>query len=249
MLGIIGATESEVEDIRAVLSDEVTFERAGISFYHGSYEGHECVLAKAGVGKVNAAICAQAMIDRYKPAAIVNTGTAGGLDVRAHVGDIILSTEAIEHDMDCTKFGYQPGEIPDLEKSEVFDGVRFKASEELRRLVMEGAGEAFAALSEDVLPKDADIRLIEGVILSGDEFVSSKEQKERLMRDFSGSCCEMEGASIAHVCALNHVPFLIIRAISDSAEEGAAENYHDFEAKAAKRSAALCLGLLKAMKD
>lgn len=236
MLGIIGAVESEIEDIRAGLSETEVFEKAGLTYYHGRYKGRECVLSMAGVGKVNAALCTQIMIDKFSPSAIINTGTAGGLAPEVHIGDVVMSTEAIEHDMDCTKFGYRPGEIPDLKKSEVFDGVAFRASEEMRKLARAAAKKAVP-----------DMRLLDGVILSGDEFVSSKEQKERLLRDHRGSCCEMEGAAIAHVCALNKVPFLILRAISDSADEGATDNYHDFEAKVAKNSAKLCLAMLELM--
>ena len=235
MLGIIGAMESETEGIVSELSDVKETRAAGLTFYQGSYKGHDCVVVKAGIGKVNAAMCTQALIDHFPVSAVINSGVAGALDPRLHIGDIVLSTDAIEHDMDAGGLDYSPGVIPDMEVRDGFDGVRFRASGELRTLAEKTAA--------SVLP---DVRVLSGTVLSGDAFIASGEQKDRLRDTFSGAaCCEMEGAAIAHVAFLNRLPFLIIRAISDGADDGALMDYPTFEKHAAESSIKLCLGMLE----
>ena len=233
MLGIIGAMESEIEGIVSELSDVKETKATGLIFYQGSYKGRDCVVVKAGIGKVNAAMCTQALIDHFPVSGIINSGVAGALDERLHKGDIVLSTDAIEHDMNVGGLGYTPGVIPDMEVREGFDGLRFQASESLRTLAEE------AAAAE--IP---DIHLLSGTVLSGDIFISSEKQKDWLINTFSGTCCEMEGAAIAHVCFQNRIPFLIIRAISDGADDGALMDYPTFEKHAAANSIKLCLGIL-----
>ena len=234
MLGIIGAMESETDGIRAELSDIKEKRAAGLTFYQGSYHDRECVVVKAGIGKVNAAMCTQALIDNYPVTAIINTGVGGALSPALHIGDIVLSTAAIEHDMDAGGLDYAPGVIPDMEIREGFDGLKFSASEALLALAQEATAKH--------LP---DTHVMKGLILSGDVFISSREQKERLISVFGGDCCEMEGAAIAHVCFQNSIPFLIIRAISDGADDQALMDYPTFEKKAAKNSIALSLGMLE----
>ena len=235
MLGIIGAMESEIKGIVSELSEVRETRAAGLTFYEGSYKGHSCVVVKAGIGKVNAALCTQALIDHFPVSAVINSGVAGALDSRLHIGDIVLSTDALEHDMDAGGLDYAPGVIPDMELREGFDGVRFKASEELRALAEKTAA--------SVLP---DAHVLSGTVLSGDVFVASKEQKDRLISTFKdAACCEMEGAAIAHVAFLNRLPFLIIRAISDGADDGALMDYPTFEKHAAESSIKLCLGMLE----
>ena len=234
MLGIIGAMDSEVTGIIERLSNISRLDRAGLSFYKGSYNGHECVIVKAGVGKVNAAMCTQLMIDAFQVDAIVNSGVAGALNPKLSIGDIVLGETAIEHDMDATGLGFAPGEIPGMEPGEAFDGIRFSASRELIDKAMQAAS--------DVLP---DTHVLTGTVLTGDAFIASGAQKHRITELFSGDCCEMEGAAIAHVCSQNQVPFLVVRAISDSADDSADMDYPSFERLAAANSIKLSLRLIE----
>lgn len=227
MLGLIGAMEAEIAGIRAALSDVTEMRYAGLTFYQGSYEGQPCVVVRAGVGKVNAALCTQALIDHFPVTAIINTGIAGGLDERLRIGDLVLCTDAVEHDVDAEAFGYKPGQIPQL------DVFSFTASAALRELAMEVAKEKLPAL-----------HCLAGRVLTGDQFISSHAKKEALIQTFHGACCEMEGAAIAHVCHLNRVPFLIVRAISDNANDDAESDYPTFEKHAIAHSVTLTLGML-----
>ena len=227
MYAFIGAMEEEVAGIRAALSDPVTRTIAGLSFTEGSYKGHRCVAVKAGVGKVNAALCTQALIDHYDVSCVINTGIAGSLDPAVGIGDIVLCTEAIQHDVDAGAFGYKPGQIPQMDCSV------FPADEGLRKEAREAAAD---------LPHK--VRVHEGIVVTGDQFICSKEKKEALRARFHGMCCEMEGAAIAHVAWLNQKPFLIVRAISDNADNDAEMDYTAFERQAIDNSVALSLSLL-----
>lgn len=233
MLGIIGAMDSEVNGIIAELSDVTELSAAGLVFHKGSYQGHECVIVKAGVGKVNAAMCTQLMIDNFKVDAIVNSGVAGSLNPRLGIGDIVLGKIAIEHDINGCGLDYPQGMIPDMETNDSFDGIRFYASEELL--------EKARLAAEKALPK-THVHI--GTVLTGDIFIASGSKKDKLSQRFEGDCCEMEGAAIAHVCNLNGVPFLIIRAISDSADDSAEMDYPSFEKLAAENSIKLSLELI-----
>lgn len=228
MLAMIGAMEEEVAGILAALSDTETHIYAGRTVTEGSYRGSRCVVVQAGVGKVNAALCTQMIIDRYAPDGIVNTGIAGSLNPDIAIGDLVLSTDAVEHDMDASTFGYAPGQIPGL------DTRFFTADAGLRTL----AKEAAAA----VLPQ---LGCHEGRVVTGDQFIGSAEKKDWLKATFSGDCCEMEGAAIAHVCHINRVPFLIVRAISDSADQSAQMDYPAFEKMAIANSVRLSLAMIE----
>lgn len=228
MLALIGAMEEEVAGVRAALSGTNTHEYAGLSFTEGGYCGHRCVVVRAGVGKVNAALCTQVLIDHFPVSAVVNTGIAGAVSPAVGIGDLVLCTDALEYDMDATDFGYAPGQIPRM------DTLAFPADAALRALAKEAAA--------TVLP---DIKVHEGRVLSADRFLSSLSEKEALYREFQGACCEMEGAGIAHVCYLNQMPYLVMRAISDNADDTAEIDYNTFEKLAIERSIRLSLELLK----
>ena len=226
MLGIIGAMDEEVAKIKEKM-DGVNVETiSAMDFYEGSLHGHPVVVVRSGIGKVNAAMCAQILALKYKVDAIINTGIAGSLDADINIGDIVLSTDTLEHDMDAVAFGYPVGQIPRM------DTLSFTADEKLRLLAKE--------VCEEVNP---DISVFEGRIVSGDQFVSNKEKKEWLVNTFAGRCTEMEGAAIGHSAYLNKIPFLIIRAISDKADDSATVDYPTFEAKAIEHSVRLLLGL------
>ena len=228
MLGIIGAMDEEVARMKEQMKDAQVQTWAGMEFYRGRINGKEAVVVRSGIGKVNAAVCAQILADRYEVSAIVNTGIAGSLDGKIDIGDIVLSTDALQHDMDATNFGYPLGQIPRMEV------LSFQAD---RRLL-----ELARTCCKEVNP---DIHVYEGRVVSGDQFVSSQEKKEWLIRNFKGSCTEMEGAAIAQAAYLNGIPFLIIRAISDKADNSATMDYPAFEAQAIDHSVNLMLEMIR----
>ena len=228
MLGIIGAMDEEVARLKEQMEDAQVQTWAGMEFYRGRINGKEAVVVRSGIGKVNAAVCAQILADRYEVSAIVNTGIAGSLDGKIDIGDIVLSTDALQHDMDATNFGYPLGQIPRMEV------LSFQAD---RRLL-----ELARTCCKEVNP---DIHVYEGRVVSGDQFVSSQEKKEWLIRNFKGSCTEMEGAAIAQAAYLNEIPFLVIRAISDKADNSATMDYPSFEAQAIAHSVNLMLEMIR----
>lgn len=216
-IGIIGAMELEVETLKAQMQINKIEKRASMEFYEGSMDGKEVVIVRSGVGKVNAAMCVQILADIFHVTHIINTGVAGSLDASIDIGDIVVSSDALHHDVDATIFGYRPGEVPQLGM------LAFTAD----AAMIESAKSA-------CLEANPDIRVFTGRVVSGDQFISDSAVKERLTRLFSGSCTEMEGASIAHAATLNEIPFVIIRAISDKADHSAEVEYPVFEKKAAQ---------------
>lgn len=221
-IGIIGAMESEVELLKQKLNIDTVVTRTSMDFYCGKLQDVDVVVVKSGVGKVNAALCAQLLADTFQVTHIINTGVAGSLNATLDIGDILVSRDAVHHDVDVTIFGYRPGEVPSL-------GIReFPADEAMMTAAVETCKE---------INPDISVRM--GRVASGDQFISSKEAKERIIDLFAGDCAEMEGASIAQTAFLNHLPFVIIRAISDKADDSAEMDYPSFELAAAKHSAAL----------
>ena len=222
MLGIIGAMDAEVAKLKELMTEVDVIKTASMEFYKGKLNGRKAVVVRAGIGKVNAACCTQVMIDRFPVSCVINTGIAGSLRAEIDIGDIVLATDAVEHDMDVAIFGYAPGQVPGLKVD------AFLADAKLRQTAKESC--------EQVNP---DIHVYEGRIVTGDQFISSKEKKEWLLTTFDGYCTEMEGAAIAHAAYLNEVPFLIVRAISDKADDSAEMDYPTFEAKAIEHSVRL----------
>lgn len=222
MIGIIGAMEQEVAKLKEMMEDVKVTKKASMEFYEGTLNGTQAVVVQAGIGKVNAACCTQTLIDTFQVSCVINTGIAGSLRSEINIGDIVLATDALEHDMEVSVFGYEPGQIPGL------DTFSFPADEHLRQVAKESC--------EKVNP---DISVYEGRVVTGDQFISSKEKKKWLIDTFQGCCTEMEGAAIAHAAYLNQVPYLIVRAISDKADDSAEEDYPTFEAKAIERSVRL----------
>lgn len=222
MLGIIGAMDEEVARLKEAMSNVAIKTKASMDFYSGEMNGKNVVIVRSGIGKVNAGICAQILIDEYNVDYIINTGIAGGLNPEINIGDIVLSTDTVQHDVDATGFGYKVGVIPRMETSV------FVADDKLREFAKKA--------SKKVNP---DIEVFEGRVVSGDQFISDKSKKDYLVTEFQGYCAEMEGAAIAQVAYLNDVPFLIIRAISDKADESATVDYPVFEAKAIENTVKL----------
>lgn len=228
MLGIIGAMTEEVAQLKDMMTDINVMEKGGMSFYNGKIFDKPVVVVKCGVGKVNAAMCTQIMIDNYDVSGIINTGIAGSLDANINIGDIVIATDTLEHDMDVAALGYGPGIIPDMDIS------IFKADENLRRTALKVAS-----------GNEFDIDTFTGRVLSGDQFICSSEKKDWLINTFGGRCCEMEGGAIAHVACLNDIPFLIVRAISDKADDSAEMDYPEFAEKAIDNSIKLITGIIK----
>lgn len=227
-IGIIGAMEEEVAALREKLTDVKLLRKASMDFYSGSLHGIEAVIVRSGIGKVNAGICTQILADLYQVDAVINTGIAGSLKAEINIGDIVISTDTLQHDMDATGFGYEPGVIPRMETS------IFQADAEL----MEKA----KAACEEAVP---EIQVFTGRVVSGDQFISDKGVKARITDQFGGMCTEMEGAAIAQAAYLNQIPFVIIRAISDKADDSAVADYPTFERQAIAHSVALVENFVK----
>ena len=232
MLGIIGAMDVEVAKIKERLENVEVQTFGGMDFYKGNFEGKSVVVVRSGIGKVNAAVCAQILADRYQVSGIVNTGIAGSLMAKIDIGDIVLSTDALQHDMDATNFGYPAGQIPRM------DVLSFPADPKLLALAKECCGRV-----------NPEIHTYEGRVVSGDQFISDQKKKDWLIETFHGYCTEMEGAAIAQAAYLNGIPFLIIRAISDKADNSANVDYPTFEAQAIIHSVNLMLEMIRCYEE
>ena len=229
-LGIIGAMDVEVATLKAKMEHIQVQSHAASEYFEGTLEGCPVVVVQCGVGKVNAAMCAQVLASVYGVTHIVNTGIAGSLSAELDIGDLVISKDAMYHDFDCVHFGYEMGRVPGM------DVVAFPADAALAEL-------AFAA-AEDVNAGHSKI----GRVASGDLFVAAKSAKEAIIAKTSAVCTEMEGAAIAHTAYRNGIPFVIIRAISDKADDSAEMDYPTFEAIAAHRCAAVTCRLAAALK-
>ena len=230
-LGIIGAMEEEVETLLGLMEEKRESERAGSRFFDGTLEGLPVTVVQCGVGKVNAALCTQILCDCFGVTHLVNTGIAGSLCADLDIGDLVVSQDAMYHDMDAVAFGYPMGQVPGM------DVISFPADDAL-------IGYAFAA-AEAVNPGHTKI----GRVASGDQFVASKEVKQRIIDLTKGLCTEMEGAAIAQTAYRNKLPFVILRAISDKADDSAEMDYPSFERIAAHRCAAVTQGLARQLKE
>lgn len=230
IIGIIGAMEEEVAALKEKMQLEEVFSRASMDFYKGTLQGKQVVVVRSGIGKVNAGLCTQILADVFGVSAVINTGIAGSLDARIDIGDIVISTEALQHDMDATQFGYPLGQIPRMET------LAFPADEKMTALAK--------ACCEEVNP---EIKVFTGRVVTGDQFVASKEVKNRIKENFAGLCTEMEGAAIAQAAWLNKIPFVIIRAISDKADDSAEMDYPTFERQAIIHSVRLTEEMIRRM--
>ena len=229
-LGIIGAMEQEVETLLRQMTEKTCLSKAGSDFYEGKLEGVDAVVVRCGIGKVNAALCAQILCDGFAVTHIVNTGIAGSLSNDLDIGDLVISRDAMYHDFDCCHFGYAPGQVPGLP-------VSFPADETLIRLAKQAVEEVHPGHSK------------EGRVASGDLFVSHQEQKDAIIAKTGALCTEMEGAAIAHTAWKNGVPFVIIRAISDKADDSAEMDYPTFERIAAHRCAEVTRTLARQLQN
>ena len=226
MVGIIGAMSIEVDALKAAMTDKKTENISGIEFVSGKLYGREAVVAQSGIGKVFAAICAQTMILRYNVDILINTGVAGTLSAKLSINDIAVSSDCVQHDMDTSALGDEVGLISGI------NIVNIPADKQLCDDVCDAA-ESLGFVAQA------------GTIASGDSFISSNDKKKYIAETFSAIACEMEGAAIAQVCFVNKVRYVVIRAISDSADGEAEMSYDEFSKIAAERSAKVVKKILE----
>lgn len=229
-LGIIGAMDIEVAALKEKMEHVTMITKAGMEFYEGVLEGLDVVVVQCGVGKVNAALCVQVLCDCFGVNAVVNTGIAGSLYAGLDIGDLVVSQDAMYHDMDVRVFGYPIGQVPAMP-------LCYLADEKLIQYAMEAA--------EAVNPGHATV----GRVASGDQFICGKDQKNFIIEHTGAVCTEMEGAAIAHAAYRNRTPFVIIRAISDKADDSAEMDYPTFENIAAHRCAQVAMAMAKRIKE
>ena len=222
-LGIIGAMTIEVDTLKEHMTEKNISVRAGMEFCAGKLSGLDAVVVQCGVGKVNAALCVQVLCDCFDVTHVVNTGVAGSLCAELDIGDLVISQDAVYHDFDCSVINdaYRVGQVPGLP---VWS---FPADSVMMDLAMQAA--------EMINPGHNKI----GTVASGDQFICNKDVKERIIANTGAVCTEMEGAAIAHAAWRNQVPFVVLRAISDKADDSAEMDYPTFEVIAAKRCAAV----------
>ena len=226
-IGIIGAMSAEVEGLISMLEGDASETVSGIEFHTGNLFGKRVAVAKCGIGKVFAALCTEAMIMKYSPSLIVNTGVGGALSGELKPTDTVIAVNACQHDMDTSALGDPKGLVSGINK------IYFDADARAVEILKSSAGEL-------------GIRAICGTVASGDRFVADREEKGRIASDFGAVACEMEGAAVAHCAYVNETPFALIRAISDSADGDANMDYSEFLPLAAKISTSLTLALIKA---
>ena len=208
-VGIIFAMEEELEELLKYLKIEKEYTIFDLSFYEGSINGVYCVMVRSGVGKVNAARATQILIDNIKVDYIFNIGVAGGISKSLKVGDIVIGEKLVQHDFDITAFNHDKGYIPEI-------GVYIQTDDYLFRL------------ANNVLKSDDKINVVSGVISSGDIFCTEVKMGQKINSKFNALCVEMEGASIAQICYLNHIPFLVLRSISDTPNNDNVITYEEF---------------------
>lgn len=226
MIGIIAAMDIELELLKRNIEDPRKHLISGTEFVSGTIYGKPVVAAVCGIGKVNAAVCAQSMILEYEPDCVINTGVAGALSGELKVFDVVAATGAVQHDVDTTALGDAPGFVSTV------NTIVFQTNEALTNTLL-GSIEGIGA------------HAVSGRVASGDQFIYKSEDKKRICEQFGAVACEMEGGAIAQVCHLNQIPCAILRAISDGADEGASMSYAAFAAKAAENSAKALLDFIK----
>ncbi len=225
-IGIIGAMSCETAALCGMLEGAVSEKISGVEYHSGKLMEHDVVIATCGIGKVFAAICAQTMILKFSPDIIINTGVAGTLTDKLSVCDIALSSSVVQHDMDTSAIGDPVGLISGI------NIINIPASDELCAKALSAA-------------EAVGLKAVSGTIASGDVFVAEESRKAFICDTFSAIACEMEGASIGHVCYVNSLPFVVLRAISDGGDEDAAMSYDKFVTIAAENSVKLLCEMLK----
>ena len=227
--GIIGAMESEVRSLCDQVAGKELVEYAGLTFCCGMLKNKSVVIVKSGIGKVNAALCAQALILKFGVTKIINTGIAGAFAKGLGVFDFVVSTAALYHDFDTTAFGYKRGQVPGMPESFTADG--------------ELADAAVKAFEQTEFAKQH--KVIKGIVASGDQFISDTASKKVIKANFEPACVEMEGCAIAQACYLNKVPFVIVRCMSDMADDSVEQTYSFNEDICAETCACLVMKMME----
>ena len=223
-IGIIFAMEEELNELKKQIKIDYTNKIYDCTFYQGKLNNHEIILVESGVGKVNAARCCQLLIDQMSPDYIFNIGVAGGIDPNISIGDIIVGEKLVQHDFDITAFNHKKGYVP-----KVGDDV---------------SSDKF--LVEKAMKIPTKVKVHKGIIATGDVFFTEQEQEKEVAETYEALCAEMEGASIAQVCFLCGIPFLVIRSISDSSYEGdVIDNYEEFLIETSKIVADYLISIIK----
>ena len=231
MIGIIGAMEEEITNLKSHMQVDEVQTIAGMSFFKGAVKGTKLVLVRSGIGKVNAGICTQILASVYGVDTVINTGIAGSLNADIDIGDIVVSTSLVQYDVDARNFGYKLGEIPRM------NIVEFPADQYL----IDKTQNVFDSLG-------LGIKLYKGMVATGDKFVSEDSLKAEIISNFHAYCVEMEGAAIAQAAMLNNMACVVIRAISDKADNSADVDYRSFEAKAIENMSKISLALVDSLK-
>jgi len=228
MIGIIGAMDIEIQGLKELMEDAVYENISGIEFISGKILGKNTVIAKCGCGKVNSALCTEAMILKYAPAVIINTGVAGGLDKRLNIADIAVADFVVQHDYDTTPLGEPRGFLSQI------DTIKIPCAKRVYELLCASA------------KKLDDTEVVTGTIASGDQFLNSKEVKDDIVAEFSAIAGEMEGGAIGHVCYANKVDFGVLRAISDNADGSSHMDFPQFTKIAAEKTITVLSEFIKA---
>lgn len=229
MIGIICAMQIEADGIIALCENVKTITHAKMKFTLGTLHGKDVCIVVCGVGKVNAAMCALMLIEKYKPNLVLNSGVAGSLSPIVGIGDIVVATKSVEHDMNGTALGDKQGEITFPDGNMMF----FECDKQASTLL--------AAICKEI----PDTKVAQGIIASGDIFVSDRKQRFKINDRFGALACEMEGAAIGHVCVRCEVPYGIIRAISDDLDENKGMDFVKFCELASKKTVAAVSGFIK----
>lgn len=227
ILGIVSAMQEELDLLLKDMTINEETKKANMTFYKGTLDNKDIIAVVCGIGKVNAAVCSQILISEFNVTSIINVGVAGGIGKDIYPGDVVVGTNLVQHDMDTTVFGDPHGQIPRLD---TFD---FKCDEDLVKVSLEACEEI------------KEINTFSGRIISGDQFISSIEKIQWFEKEFNAMACEMEGASIAQVCYLNNIPFVVIRSISDNANNGAHMDYEKFIPIAVRNSTILLKNIIR----
>lgn len=210
-IGIIGAMEQEIEIFKNKIENIQVTKIFGKTFYEGTWHNKQVVLTQSGIGKVYAALATQTIINHFGGTHVINSGVAGAISEKLIPGDIVVSTDLVYHDVDVTGFGYPHGQVP-------------------------GTTSLFFEADKKMIDLVSDQNIYTGRIATGDQFISDSNKKQWIRETFEPMCVEMEGAAIGHVCGINKTPFVVIRAISDTASGDAEEEFADNLQKGVERA-------------
>lgn len=233
MIGIITAVTTERDAVLEKMKGIKAIPVYDLQFYQGMIHHTECIIVMSGIGKVNAARCTQLLIDRFEPSKIVNIGSAGALHPDLNIGDVVVSTGCIQHDVDLTVFGIKKGAFDKQEGGFVEADPNF-------------AGLCKAAIKKII---GDEYQIFTGPIATGDQFNDSPEKQTQLFEDLGAYCNEMEGAAVAQVCSLCNIPFVVVRSISDKPGNQSKVMYDNFKKLASERCALFLEHLIEIIEE